>query len=97
MSLPISPFSPAEVSAMIMRLNVRKLPIYDLISGKVLRELPPAAVVLLTTHFNSMLPLSYYPLRKLPKVGKPTHDVAFYRPISLLPIPSKVFEKLLLK
>ena len=47
---------------MIVRLNVHKAPGYDLISAKVLRELPPAAVVLLTTLFNSILRLSYYPL-----------------------------------
>ena len=33
----------------------------------------------------------------VPKTGKPAHDVTSYRPISLLPIPSKVFERLLLK
>jgi hypothetical protein len=33
----------------------------------------------------------------IPKPGKTIHDTASYRPISLLPIPSKVFEKLLLK
>jgi len=33
----------------------------------------------------------------IPKPGKPVHDTASYRPISHLPIPSKVFEKLLLK
>jgi len=104
MSLPITSFSPAEVSAVIARLNVRKAPGYDLISGKVLQELPPAAVVLLTTLYNSILRLSYYPLLwkfaqivMVPKPGKPAQDLASYCPISLLPIPSKVFEKLLLK
>jgi hypothetical protein len=62
MSLPITPFCPAEVSAMIASLNFRKARVYDLISGKVLQELPPKAIVLLTTLYNSMLPLSYYPL-----------------------------------
>jgi len=33
----------------------------------------------------------------VPKAGKPSHEVTSYRPVSLLPIPSKVFEKLLLK
>jgi hypothetical protein len=102
--LPITPFSPAEVSAVIARLNVRKVPGYDLISGKVLQEIPPTAVVLLTTLYNSMLRLFYYPLLwkfaqiiMVTKPGKPAHDVASYRPISFLPIPTKVFEELLLK
>jgi hypothetical protein len=33
----------------------------------------------------------------IPNPGKPVHDTASYRPVSLLPIPSKVFEKLLLE
>jgi hypothetical protein len=104
MSLHITPSFPAEVSAVIARLNVRKAPGYDLISGKVLQVLPPTAVVLLTTLYNSMLRLSYYPLLwtfaqiiMVPKPGKPAQDVASYRPISLLPIPAKVFAKILLK
>jgi len=104
MSFPITPFSPAEVSAAIVSLKVRKAPGYDLISGKVLQEIPPTAVVLLTTVYNSMLRLYYYPLLRkfakiimVPKPGKPTHEVTSYRTISLLPILSKIFEKLLLK
>jgi hypothetical protein len=104
LSLPITPFYPAEVSAVIACLNVRKAPGYDLISGKVLQELPPTSVVLLTILYNSMLRLSYCPLLwkftqiiMVLKPGKPAHDVTSYRPISLLPIPSKVFEKVLLK
>ena len=33
----------------------------------------------------------------IPKPGKPPHEATSYRPISLLPIISKLFEKLLLK
>jgi hypothetical protein len=51
-----------------------------------------------------MLRLSSYPLLwkfaqiiMVPKPGKPAQDVVSYRPINLLPIPSKVFVKLLLK
>jgi len=83
MSLPITPFSPAEVSTAIERLNMRKAPGYDLISVKVLQELPPASVVLITTLYDSILRLSYYPLLwkfaqivMVPKPGKPAHDVA---------------------
>jgi hypothetical protein len=32
----------------------------------------------------------------LSKPGKPANEASSYRPISLLPIPSKIFEKLLL-
>jgi len=32
----------------------------------------------------------------LPKPGKPPNDIKSYRPISLLPIVSKVYEKLFL-
>ena len=89
MSLPITPFTLAEVSVVIALLNMHNTPGYDPISGKVLRELPPAAVVLLTL-FNSILRLSYYPLLRkfaqiiiVPEPGKPNHEVASYRPISL--------------
>jgi len=70
----------------------------------VLKELPKKAVTRLTILYNSILRLSYYPLLwkfaqiiMVPKPGKPVDDVTSYRPISLLPIPSKVFKKLLLK
>ena len=33
----------------------------------------------------------------IPKPGKPPHEAASYRPISLLPVMSKLFEKLLIK
>uniref|UniRef100_A0A1B6KCY8 Reverse transcriptase domain-containing protein n=1 Tax=Graphocephala atropunctata TaxID=36148 RepID=A0A1B6KCY8_9HEMI len=54
--------------------------------------------------FNAVLRLEYYPSQwkvanivVIPKPGKPAHEVTSYRPISLLPLMSKVFEKLLLK
>jgi hypothetical protein len=60
-------------------------------------------MVLLTIIYNSMLRLSYFPVTwkfaqivMLPKPGKPANEASSYRPISLLPIPSKIFEKLLL-
>jgi len=62
------------------------------------------AITLLTILYNSILCLSYYPLLwKFAQIimilnpGKPVNNVTSYRTINLLPIPSKVFEKLLLK
>ena len=97
MSLPIQPFSTKEVVEALVHTNVRKAPEYDLISEKVLKELPKKALTLITILYNSILRLSYYPLLwkfsqiiMVPKAGKPVDDD---RPNSLLPIPSKVFEK----
>jgi len=57
--LPIKPFSSKEVVEALARINVRKAPGYDLISGKVLKELPKKAVTLLTILYNNILRLSY--------------------------------------
>ena len=104
MSLRIKPFTTTELAETLAHTNVRKAPGYDLISGTVLQELPPKAITFLTILYNSTLRLSYYPLLwkfaqiiMILKPGKPVAEVTSYRPISLLPIPSKVFEKLLLK
>jgi hypothetical protein len=63
-----------------------------------LRQLPKKAII-----YNSMLRLSYFSVTwkfaqivMLPRPGKPASEASSYRPISLLPIPSKVFEKVLL-
>lgn len=54
--------------------------------------------------FNAILRLDYFPSKwrcaevvTIPKLYKLEHLLASYRPISLLPIFSKLFEKLLLK
>jgi hypothetical protein len=60
-------------------------------TGKILRQLPKKAIVLLTIIYNSMLRLSYFPV-----TWKFADEASSHRPISLLPNPSKIFEKLLL-
>lgn len=104
LSLPIKSFSPREVIQEIKNIGMHKAPGYDLITGTILRQLPRKAIVLLTIIYNSMLRLLYYPLMwkfaqiiMIPKPGKPVNEVNSFRPISLLPIPSKLFEKLLMK
>jgi hypothetical protein len=104
MSLPIKPFSPREVLQEIKNINPYKAPGYELITGKILRQLPRKALVLLTTIYNSMLRMSYYPIMwkfaqiiMMPKPGKLANEVNSSLPISLLPVTSKLLEKLLLK
>jgi hypothetical protein len=104
MSLPPKHISPAEVRCKISKLPRKNSPGYDLITFEILNQFPKKVIVLLTYIFNSMLRLSYFPmLWKFStiilslKTKKPLNCSSSYRPISLLPILSKVFEKILLK
>lgn len=104
MALPINHFTPEEVIHEILNVKPQKAPGYDLITGSILKQLPKKGIILLTTIYNSMLRLSYYPLMwkfahivMIHKPCKQMNVVSSYRPISLLPALSKLFEKLLLK
>jgi hypothetical protein len=104
LSPPIRSITPAEVTEQIKSTNPHKAPGYDLITGEILKYLPRKAIVLLTTLDNRMLHLSYFPTQwkfaqiiMIAKPGKPPTEAAFYRPISLLTILSKIFERLLRK
>ena len=102
MSLPIKPFTSLEVTELIHRLNPRKAPGHDQISNKTIKELPVKGIALISSIFNAILRLEYYPktwktsqITLILKPGKPIHETSSYRPISLLPTLSKLFEKLL--
>ncbi|KMQ85369.1 reverse transcriptase, partial [Lasius niger] len=84
-------------------LNAKKAPGYDLINGRIMKELPDIALLKLQYIINACFKLKYVPTHwkiaeviVIPKPGKPPTEVASYRPISLLPIMSKVFERLFL-
>lgn len=103
LSLPVKSFSPAEVHKELLQTNSHKAPGHDLIVGEVLKHLPKKAIVLLTSVYNSMLRLCHYPVQwKLARVimiakpGKPPNEPTSYRPISLLPLMSKTFDRLFL-
>jgi hypothetical protein len=96
----------AEVQEVINSPNPKKSLGYDLITGKILNELPIIGIKYLTQLFNAVLLKGYFPAQRKvtqiililkPVPGKP-NELTSYWPISLfLPIASKVFEKLLLK
>lgn len=101
--LPLNVVTPGEVRGYIKLMDNNKAPGYDLIDKKVLEELPRKGIVYLTTLFNAILRVGYFPdLWKISQVimihkpGKPVHGVTSYRPISLLPIISKLLEKCIL-
>ena len=97
--------TPKELrQAIRAHINPKKAPGHDLITGVIMQQLPRQAIVKLTHLYNAALRLKYVPSQwkaaeviMVPKPGKPVNDVTSYRPISLLPIMSKLFEKLILK
>lgn len=83
----------------IKSLKVKKAPGFDLITAQVLKNLPKKAIKFLQLLLNAALKLRYFPsiwkvaeIIMIPKPGKPLNDVKSYRPISLLPLISKLFE-----
>jgi hypothetical protein len=72
----------------------------NLITPKMLQELPQKCMILLTYLFNAILRHQYWPYKiklveiiLIPKPGKDPKEVKSHRPISLLPITAKLLEK----
>lgn len=93
-----------ETVAAVKRLKNNKAPGSDQINAKLIKNLPNRATFLLTHIFNRCLLYSYFPeiwksakVFPLLKPNKPAHDPLSYRPISLLSILGKIFERLILK
>lgn len=105
MDLPLKNFTIGDVKSVIeLEINPKKSPGFDLITGKILKELPEQALRVILFIFNAILRIGYFPEQwKVAKVilinkpGKNATELQSYRPISLLPILSKLFEKILLK
>ncbi len=101
----IKPATATEVKNEINNnINPKKAPGFDLITGEVLQQLSRKAIVKITSLINAAFRLKYVPrlwkvaeVIMIPNPGKPPHEAASYRPISLLPVMSKLFEKLLNK
>ena len=104
LSIPIRPFSTKEIEQIIkIQNNKRKSPGYDLITMEIIKKLPKKSLTFLRDLFNSIIRTSYVPTQfkiahiiMILKPGKPESEPSSYRPISLLPQVSKLFEKLLL-
>lgn len=96
-------FTIKEVRRVIQKANPKKSPGYDLITNKILQELPDSGIKILTAIYNAMSKLQFIPphwktaqIIMILKPGKQPEDPKSYRPISLLPILSKIYESLLL-
>lgn len=105
MDLPIRKFHICDITAVIKsNLDQKKAPGYDLINGRILKEMPEKGYRIITYIMNAILRTGHFPpqwktaeIILIPKPGKPHEEVTSYRPISLLPCLSKLFEKLLLQ
>lgn len=93
----------AELNREIKKLKSKKAPGYDLITAEVLKMLPRKGLINLLYIMNATIRLEYVPSQwkvaeviMVLKPGKPSHEKKSYRPISLLPVISKVFERILL-
>jgi hypothetical protein len=101
---PINRLKRAEGQEVINSLNSKKSSGHDLITDKILKELLIIRIKYLTQLFNAVLLKGYCPaqwkvaqINLILKPGKPPNELTSCKPISLLPIVSTVFEKLLLK
>jgi hypothetical protein len=99
---PIKRLTSAAVQKFITSLYPKKASGHDLITGKILNELLPTGIKYLTQLFSVILLTEYFPSQwkvtqviLILKPGKPPNELTSYRPISLLPIVSQVFEKLI--
>jgi hypothetical protein len=97
-------FNLSELKQVINHLHPFKAPGSDLITARMMQELPPEGLHTFLFIVNAIIRLEYWPatlkhtkIIVIPKPGKHPTDVASYRPISLLPVLSKILEKLILK
>jgi hypothetical protein len=80
------------------------VPGYDLITGKLLKELPRKGIRAITQIYNAIFRLEYFPCHwkigqiiMIAKPGKNPSEPTSYTPISLLPLLPKILEKITVK
>lgn len=100
----IHPVTAPEVRRQIGALITRKAGGADLLSNEMLKQLPPSAADHLAGLFNAVFTTGEFPTAwkhaeviAVPKPGKDLRSPSSYRPISLLPVMSKLFERLYLR
>jgi len=100
---PAKPFIVNEVRAAIRILNPKKAPGYDLINNQILQKLLEKSIRFIIQFCNAVFRQGFFPpqwkvaqIIIIQKPGKSAELAESYRPISLLPVLPKLFEKRLL-
>jgi len=86
------------------KINPKMAPGYDLITGKILKELSQKGLRAITQIYSAILQTEYFPCHwkvgqiiTIVKPGKNPNDITSHRTISLFPVVSKILEKIFLK
>ena len=100
-SPPLTSFTETEVYKIVKEINVSKSSGLEHFSSFVIKELFEALIPVITHMYNLSIEKSVFPsawkwalVVPIPKSGDLTNDTN-YRPISLLPLPGKILEKLI--
>ncbi|CAL1267288.1 unnamed protein product [Larinioides sclopetarius] len=100
----LQPIRAREVEEFIQKLKPKKAPGIDLISNRMLKNIPLKFILYITLILNIMMEKSYFPncwkTAVVVPIAKPNQNLELpqnYRPISLLSSLSKVYESVLLK
>ncbi|GFV58140.1 probable RNA-directed DNA polymerase from transposon X-element [Trichonephila clavipes] len=98
----IPPALPSEIINYIKKIKIKKSPGRDGITNKMIKNLPLITVFKITNIINNMFKLRNFPnawktavVIPILKAGKNPKLAESYRPISLLPILSKLAEKII--
>ena len=99
----LNAFTTNDLINVLNKLHPLKAPGHDRITALMIQKLPPKGIQTLMHIYNSIIRSNYWPVTlkqakviMVPKPGKDPNDVSSYRPISLLPVLSKILEKLIL-
>jgi len=101
--MTVFPLHPIEIQQIIVKLANKKSLGHDLITNKILKNVTPKVLSYLASLYNSAMRLGTFPsswkhaiIIPIHKPGKLAHSPSSYRPISLLPSLSKLYERILL-
>ncbi|GJQ66664.1 hypothetical protein Trydic_g4632 [Trypoxylus dichotomus] len=97
------PATKCEIEALLKNLKRKKSTGHDGITSEAIKNLPSEGMAAITDIINAILKLGHFPdtwkeakVIMIRKPGKPSNDTNSYRPISLLPIISKIAERVIL-